>query len=143
MIVPDVNLLLYAYFTDFPMHEVARPWWEARLSEASGIGLCAPAVLGFVRIATNRRVFRNAMDLDGALGITESWLSRPAVRFLAPGPDHLASVSRLLRAAGTSKDLTTDAQIAALALQAGGTVASSDGDFARFPGVRWTNPLTS
>lgn len=141
MIVPDVNLLLYAYFTAFPLHGRARVWWEAVLGERREVGLPGPVVFGFLRIATNGRVFDPPMTVERALGHVDGWVARPHVRLLPPGPRHLEIAGRLLREAGTAADLTTDVQIAALALEHGAEVCSNDTDFARFAGLRWSNPL--
>lgn len=143
MIVPDVNLLLYAHITAFPQHADARRWWEACLSDVRGpaVGLPLPVVFAFVRIATNPRVIRPPMSLDAATATVDSWLARPHVRVLAPGPDHVSRVWGLLRAAGAAKDLTTDAQIAALAQEHQATVLTHDVDFLRFSGLRVSRPL--
>ncbi|HXA16351.1 MAG TPA: TA system VapC family ribonuclease toxin [Thermoanaerobaculia bacterium] len=141
MIIPDINLLLYAYFSVFPFHQEARRWWEAIGERGEPVGLAPPVLFGFVRIATNRRVFVQPMDLQQATGIVEGWLVLPSMQVLRPGPRHVEVAFDLLRAAGTRRDLTTDAQIAAYALETGGVVHTADGDFSRFAGVVKIDPL--
>ncbi len=141
MIIPDVNLLLYANIDAFPQHVAARAWWEELLNGQDAVGLTAPAVFGFLRIATNRRVFDPPLALSEASRRVEVWLSRPQVHFVVPGPRHLEIVLRLLAASGASGNLTTDAQLAAYAIEHQGAVHSNDTDFGRFAGLRWVNPL--
>ena len=141
MIVPDINLLLYAYFSVFPLHKAAKRWWEEVAKRGEPVGLTPPVVFGFVRIATHRRVFVQPMELSQATALVEDWLALPSVHLLRPGPRHVRMAFDLLKAAGTTRDLTTDAQIAAYALENRGVVHSVDGDFSRFPGVRYIDPL--
>jgi toxin-antitoxin system PIN domain toxin len=141
MIIPDINLLLYAYFSVFPLHEEARRWWEGVAERGDPVGIAPPVLFGFVRIATNRRVFVTPMELEHATRIVEDWLSLPSIHVLRPGPRHVTVAFELLRAAGTSRDLTTDAQIAAYALENRGVVHTIDADFSRFPTVRHIDPL--
>lgn len=143
MIVPDVNLLLYAHITTFPQHERARRWWEGALNGADRVGLCAPVAFGFVRIATNPRIFAPPMSVDAAVAAVEGWRARPRVHWLHPGPRHVDLAFGLLAEAGTAANLCTDAQIAAFAIEHGATVYSNDTDFARFSGLKWINPLAA
>lgn len=141
MIVPDINLLLYASITSFAEHPEARRWWEEALNGEQEVGLAAPALFGFIRIATNPRIFTTPMPVDKAMVYVQEWLDRPQVRFLLPGPRHLEVAFRLLRELGTAGNLTTDVQLAALAIEYQGTLHSNDTDFGRFTGLRWVNPL--
>jgi toxin-antitoxin system PIN domain toxin len=141
VVVPDVNLLLYAHLSGFRQHRAAKKWWETLLAGREEVGIASPALFGFVRLATNRRVFDPPMEVDGALERVETWFSRPQVRFLLPGPRHLEIASRLLRALGAAGNLTTDAQLAALAIENQADLHSNDSDFARFPDLRWVDPL--
>ena len=141
MIIPDVNLLLYAELSDFPEHAAARRWWEQALSGSTTVGLCPPSVMGFLRLATSRRIFATPLGLDEAAARIEGWLARPVVQALVPGPDHLRRVIGLLMSTGTGGGLCTDAEIAAYAQAAGGVVHTNDTDFARFPGVKAEYPL--
>ena len=141
MILPDVNLLLSANVTAFPHHAQARRWWEGLLNGPREVGLCAPTLFGFVRLATNPRVLDRPWPVDSVLARIEDWLSEPPVRFLPPGPRHLEIAFGLLRENGVAANLTTDAQIAALAIEHQAEVHSNDSDFGRFSGLRWVNPL--
>lgn len=142
MIIPDINLLLYAEIDAFPQHGAARRWWEEALSGDRVVALPSVSLFGFVRIGTNRRVFATPMSADDALGRVESWLALPTTTFLLPGPRHLEIAFALLRQIGTAANLTTDAQLAALAIEHNAELCSSDHDFGRFGGLRWSNPLT-
>ena len=124
MIVPDVNLLLYAHVTGFPEHARARRWWEGLMNGIREVGVAGPALFGFVRLASNPRV-----------------LERPHVHFVQPGPRHLKIAFDLLRHVGVAANLTTDAQLAALAIEHQGEVHSNDADFGRFPRLRGVNPI--
>lgn len=141
MIIPDINLLLYAHITSFPKHAAAKAWWEAAMNGERDIGLVAPVVFGFIRIGTNPRVFTPPMSVDVAVAHVESWLGRPRVRFLVPGSRHLDLAFGLVRTLGAAASLTTDAQIAAFAIESQAELHSNDTDFARFPGLRSVNPL--
>jgi toxin-antitoxin system PIN domain toxin len=141
VIVPDVNLLLYAQVPGFREHAAARRWWEDLLSGESDVGLGTIALFGFVRLATSRTLLARPMPVSEALTRLDDWLARPRVRFLLPGPRHLEIAFALLRELGTGGNLTTDVQLAALAIENQAELHSNDTDFARFPGLRWVNPL--
>ncbi len=141
MIVPDVNLLLYAYIEAYPEHLAAKTWWTDLVRSGTEVGLALPVLFAFIRIVTNRRVYVTPMPLEAALGHVESWLSEPGVQVVLPGPRHVEIAFGLLRNAGAATDLTTDVQIAALAIEYHGEVHSNDTDFARFEGLRCRNPL--
>jgi toxin-antitoxin system PIN domain toxin len=141
VIVPDVNLLLYAYIDAYPEHEAAAAWWTDLVRSGEEIGLALPVVFGFLRIITNRRVYAKPMTLEQAVTCIESWLAEPNVHVVVPGPRHLEIAFEVLRRAGIAGDLTTDAQIAALAIENQAEVHSNDVDFGRFSGLRWRNPL--
>lgn len=112
MIVPDVNLLLYAYFPVFSTHDSARVWWEDLAQRQEPVGITPPVAFGFVRISTQRRIFASPMGAQRAMALVEEWRALPHVHLLRPGPRHLELAFGLLRAAATTRDLTTDAQIA-------------------------------
>jgi toxin-antitoxin system PIN domain toxin len=133
VIVVDVNLLLYAVVTGFPQHAVARDWWEGAPDEPSEVGLAAPAIFGFLRIGTNPRVLNSLLPVAEAAAYVREWLNRPQVHFLRPGPRHLEIAFDLLRGLGTAANLTTDSQLAALAVENAAELASNDTDFGRFP----------
>lgn len=141
MIVPDVNLLVYAYAPASPAKVPAEQWWQGLLNGTDQVGLASITVFGFIRLATNGRILQPPLTPDTAIAVVESWLQRPQVELIHPGPRHLETTLRLLREAGTAGDLTTDAQLAALAIEHNAEVHSADTDFARFSGLRWVNPL--
>jgi toxin-antitoxin system PIN domain toxin len=141
VIVPDVNLLLYATITGFPQHEGARAWWEDALNGTTLVGLTSPAVFGFVRIATNGRVMVAAMSVPDAVRHVRQWLAQPGVRFLVPGPRYLDIAFGLLETTGAATNLTTDVQLAAYAMEQDAELCSNDADFGRFAALRWIDPL--
>lgn len=143
MIIPDANLLLYAYDSHSPFHRPAKRWLTDLLSGYEPVGLCAPVLFSFIRLATHPKVFAHPMSAAEATEVVQSWLSRPNTRMLYPGPSHFEIVCRLLGASGTAGNLVSDAQIAALAQEFNATVHSADTDFARFKGITWVNPLES
>jgi hypothetical protein len=143
VIVPDVNLLLYAEIDAFPQHVGARRWWEDVMNGDRQVGIAPPCLFGFLRIVTNRRVLADPLPIDDAIGRAQRWLERPHVVFLVPGSRHLETAFRLLKSLGTGGNLTTDVQIAAYAVDYNGEVFSNDGDFGRFGGVPWVNPLAA
>jgi toxin-antitoxin system PIN domain toxin len=141
VIVPDLNLLLYAEIDAHPLHASARRWWEETLNGERQVGLANVCLFGFLRLSTNRRVFMEPLAVSDAITRVEGWLDRPNVTALVPGRSHLETAFRLLRRLGTGANLTTDVQIAAHAIEMNGEVHSNDGDFSRFEGLHWVNPL--
>jgi toxin-antitoxin system PIN domain toxin len=141
MIVPDVNLLIHAHHADSPRYARAKAWWDSALNGNELVGLPWVALLGFIRITTNRRVFPNPLPVDEALSCVEAWLALPHIRVLHPTRAHATTLFQLLRREGTAGNLTTDAHLAAIALEHGAVIYTADTDFARFPGVSWRNPL--
>jgi uncharacterized protein len=141
VIVPDVNLLLYAVVSGFPQHKPAYAWWEETINSTTQVGLSSPAIFGFIRIATNPRVLSPPLTVEAAAGYISAWLGQPNVSHLVPGPRHIEIAFSLLRTVGTGGNLTTDVQLAALALEHDADMYSNDTDFARFSGLRWVNPL--
>ena len=141
MIVPDVNLLLYAVISGFPQHSRARAWWEQTINGDARIGLTHPALFGFLRIVTNARVLQSPLSVDDAVDYVHDWLAQPNIDVLLPGPDHLRIAFELLTDVGAAGNLTTDVQLAAYAIEQQGEMYSNDTDFARFPDLRWINPL--
>lgn len=143
MIVPDLNLLIYAVHRESPRHEAAREWLERLLGGDEPVGLPWAVMLGFIRLTTNSRVFSSPLSVDVALGLAESWQSRRVVRMIDPGDDHWRILRTLLADSGSAGNLTSDAHIAALCVERGATLHTADADFGRFAGLRWTNPLVS
>lgn len=141
MIVPDVNLLLYAEIDAFAEHAAARRWLEDALNGERPVGIAPVVLFGFLRIATNRRVFQEPLAVDDAISRARRWLDQPVAACLIAGHAHLDIALDLLARSGAAGNLTADTQIAAHAMEHGGEVHSNDTDFARFQGLRWFNPL--
>ncbi|HEY6175530.1 MAG TPA: type II toxin-antitoxin system VapC family toxin [Kofleriaceae bacterium] len=141
MILPDLNLVVYAHNRDAPHHAAARSWWEGLLNGTEPIAITWVVVLGFIRLMSHRAVLVHPMTSTAALTHVRAWFARPNVERLEPGPQHIDLLDRLLSAAGTGGNLTTDAHLAALAIEHQCELHSNDTDFARFPGLRWRNPL--
>lgn len=142
MIIPDVNLLLYAYDEASPSHGPAVTWLQQCMRGDDPVGLTKVVIFGFLRVGTSPRVFNHPMTVAEAAGHIRGWLEQPAVRMLESTPRHVDLVLGLLEQAGTAANLVTDAQIAAAAIEHNGIVHTTDADFVRFPDVRWFNPLT-
>lgn len=140
MILVDVNLLLYATMEGLPEHEPARSWLEEKLNGVAGVGLSWSSLTGFARIASNPRVFEHPMSLETAWGYVEEWLELPNVFAPEPAERHREILAALLPQAGKA-ELVPDAQLAALAIEYGLTLQTTDRDFARFSGLKWENPL--
>lgn len=141
MTLVDANLLVYAAVSSSDRHEEAREWLESLLGARERVGLPWASLLAFVRIVTSPRIFERPLGLAAASSVVEAWLARPNVWVPEPGERHWAIVRELLDDGGYRPDLVPDAHLAAIAVEHGLVVASTDGDFARFPGVRWENPL--
>lgn len=141
MILVDANLLLYAKGQDLPQHAAAAAWLDQELAGPSRVGLPWPSLMGFLRIGTNPRLFNRPLSMDQAWEQVAEWLDLPTVWVPQPTERHAAVVGELLKAANASGNLVSDAHLAAIALEHGLEVCSTDADFARFPGVRWRNPL--
>ena len=141
MIIPDINLLVYAYVSDAPHHADARVWWEGCLNRPGVVGLPWAVMLGFVRIMSSSAVFRDAMPPVEALGHVRLWLVRPQTQILIPGPRHLDILADIMGSSRAPGHMTTDAHLAALAIETQAELHSNNLDFGRFPGLRWRNPL--
>lgn len=141
MILPDINLLVYAYNSDAPLHGPAKRWWEQLLSNQTPVAIPWIVSRGFVRIMTHPRVLERPLEIGIALQRVRSWLEWPSVQIPQPGPRHLDIFEKLLNSVGTGGNLVTDAALAALAIEFQCELCSNDADFSRFPGLRWTNPL--
>ena len=142
MIIPDINLLLYAYDSASPFHTKAVAWWQACLSGADPVGLPPVVLFGFVRVGTNARAFQHPFAPAEAAGHVRNWLAQPIVRLLESDTDHVESVLGLLEALGTAGNLVTDAQIAATAIEYDAVLHTADADFVRFQNLCWLNPIT-
>ncbi len=141
MIVVDVNLLLYAIISGFPQHVQARTWWEETLNSTTRVALAAPALFGFLRLSTNPRIFTSPLSVEQAVAYVSEWLEQPNVSYLPGSPRQLDIAFELLQALGTAGNLTTDVQLAALAIEHGDELYSNDSDFGRFSELNWVNPL--
>ena len=141
MIIPDINLLVYSFNIDGPFHDEARDWWESFLSNPGAVGLPWAVTLGFVRIMSSNAVFSNPMEPLDAISHVQSWLDCSQTQIVTPGPRHLEILADIMGSARASGRLTTDAHLAALAIETQSELHSNDADFARFPGLRWRNPI--
>lgn len=142
MIIPDVNLLLYAYDDNSSHHPAALDWWEGLMDGDEDVGLPWIVINGFIRLMANPGVVSLAILPSAASDIVEDWLRHPHVAPINPGDNHLAYFRRYLAVPGAGPNLVTDAHIAALAAEHDAEVhTNNDSDFARFSGLRWRNPL--
>jgi uncharacterized protein len=142
MILVDANLLIYAYNKAAKEHKRARRWVEAAFSGPVPVRLSWVVVLAFLRITTNPNVFRHPLSVAEATKIVDDWLAQPAVALLEPTERHWALLREQISKGQAIGPLTTDAHLAALAIEHGATVYTSDSDFSRFPDVTTVNPLT-
>ena len=143
MILVDANLLIYAVDQDAPHHKAARKWVEGAFSGSITVGLSWSVILAFLRLTTRPGILRRPMSPESAVGFIDEWLSLKTVEIVVPGDRHWAIFRSLLKTAGTAGNLTSDAQLAALAIERGATVFSADADFGRFNGLLHLNPLKS
>jgi toxin-antitoxin system PIN domain toxin len=143
MIVPDVNVLIYAHRADATDHAAYARWLQELVSGDAPFGCSEQALFGFVRIVTNPRVFRDPTPLELALSFVDELLARPRYVRLRPGSRHWSIFARLCRESGATANLIADAYHAALVIEHGCELATTDSDFARFPGLRWAHPLAA
>jgi toxin-antitoxin system PIN domain toxin len=141
VIVPDINLLVYAYNDGAPHHGTASRWWEGLVNGAERVGVLWIVSTGFVRLMTHPRAVAAPISPVDAIAHVRDWFRYAHVSPINPGAEHLTHVQRNLEAAGVGGNLVTDAHIAALAMEYQAEVHSNDSDFTRFPGLRWRNPL--
>jgi toxin-antitoxin system PIN domain toxin len=140
LILIDANLLLYAYDTSSSYHDRARTWLERTITE-DDVGLAVTTLLAFVRIATAPTVFARPFAVGEAIGIVEEWLALPTVVLVEPTRRHWAMLSEIAVAGQARGPLVMDAHLAALAMEHGAVLCTTDRDFARFDGLRWRDPL--
>lgn len=142
MLLPDVNVMIYAHRRDStPDHALYAQWFSRLATSPEPFAISVLSVSGLVRIVTNGRVFARPSTADEVFAFIQELLQRPNARIVGPGPDHLAIFERLCRDAGATGKLVADAQHAAVAIEHGCTMVSTDSDFARFAGLRWQHPL--
>jgi toxin-antitoxin system PIN domain toxin len=141
VILIDANLLLYATNEAFPQHRRAKTWLDERLAGSARVGLPWPSLLAFLRLATNARMFARPMRTHEAWRQVKTWLECEHAWTPGPTERHAEVLGRLLAEPGVNGSLVHDAHLAALAIEHGLELCSNDGDFARFPDLRWSNPL--
>ena len=141
MILLDANLLIYAVNEDAPSHRKAKSWLESAISGTETVGLSWVVLLAFLRLTTRAGLFRKPLAVDTAFGLVDAWLQQPAVTVVEPTAQHLRTLRDLALPLGTGGNLTSDGHLAALAIEHGAELCSTDNDFARFAGLRWRNPL--
>lgn len=139
----DLNILLYAMDESSPRHQAARNWLDETLSGSSTVAFAWHVLVGFVRLSTRSAVFAEPLTVDEAVDVMDGWLQQPCVTLLHPTERHAQVLRTLLTPLGTAGNLTSDAHLAALAVEHGAQVCSTDTDFQRFPGVRSIDPLAS
>ena len=140
MILLDANILLYAYDLTSPRHEASRTWLERTLGEEADVRLGVSTALAFIRIVTDPRVFERPMDPGRAIGIVATILARPNVSLATPGDRHWALLADVAASGQARGPMLMDAHLAALALEHGASLATSDRDFRRFAGLRTIDP---
>jgi hypothetical protein len=141
VILLDVNIPIYAVNHDAPLHRKAKTWLEAALEGKETAGISWRVLPAFLRVTTRAGLFRNPPPVPVAFDLIDSWLVQPSMVLVQPGPRHARILRDLLTTAGTGGNLTSDAHFPALAMEHEAELCSSDGDFARFPRLRWRNPL--
>ena len=137
----DANLLIYAVDETSPRHEAVHAWVEGALGGEEPVALPWVVLLAFVRLTTRPQVMRHPYPADEALDVVDGWLAQPNVVVVHPTERHAGILRELLEPLGSGGNLTTDAHLAALAIEHGAQLCSCDSDFSRFPGLRWHNPL--
>jgi toxin-antitoxin system PIN domain toxin len=143
VILVDANLLVYAHDAAAPEHPLARAWFEQVINGSARVGLPWPSLLAFVRLVSNQAIVRHPVAPAVAWQRAGQWLARDNVWLPLPGPAHPEVLARLLGDGRVTSRMVPDAHLAALAIEHGLTLCSSDGDFARFAGLRWENPLAA
>jgi uncharacterized protein len=142
VVLPDINLLVFAYNQAAPRHDAARAWWEHLMTGREHVGVPWAVVIGFVLLVTHPAVLEQPLVPGAALARVRQWFAREHVQSLDPGPRHLVILETLFERTGVGGNLTTDTHLAALAIEHQCELHSNDTDFARFPGLRWHNPLS-
>jgi toxin-antitoxin system PIN domain toxin len=141
VIIPDINLIVFAYSPASAFHQKAKGWWDQLLSGEEEVGLPGIVLFGFIRHATNPAVLSPPMTFEGVKSVVSGWLKLPHVRLLGVTKEHVDLVLDLLEVSGLKSKLVPDAQLAAWAKSEGAVLHSSDEDFHKFSGIRWINPI--
>ncbi len=141
MILVDTNILIYAEDRLSPLHEEAREWWDTQLSGESPVCLCWSILSSFFRISTNRQIFIKPLTMKQAITRVQSWIDQPCVRLINPTESHWQIFKTMLLEGQANANLVVDAHLAALAIEHGCILHSTDSDFSRFPKLKWKNPL--
>lgn len=139
----DLNILVYAMDASTPRHQAARDWLDQTLSGSDAVGFAWHVLIGFVRLATRAAVFAAPLTVDEAFDVVDGWLQQPCVTVVHPTQRHAGVLRGLLAPLGTAGNLTSDAHLAALAIEHGAGLCSTDVDFSRFSGVQWEDPLSA
>lgn len=137
----DLNILIYAIDESSALHGRAKAWLDDTLSGSDTVGFAWAVLIGFVRLSTRAAVFERPLTVDESFEIVDGWLMQPCVTVVHPTDRHAQVLRGLLAPLGTAGNLTSDAHLAALSVEHGADLCSTDVDFSRFPGVRWTDPL--
>jgi uncharacterized protein len=143
VILVDANLLLYAQDSRGENYEAARAWWIQQLSGTETVGLAWSVIAAFVRVGTHPRVYQQPQSLKEAIAHVQSWLNQSCVRIVEPTDQHWVIFQKMLIEGNAVANLVTDAHLAALAVEHECELCSTDADFARFPGLKWRNPLAA
>jgi len=141
VILPDANLLLYAEDTESTSHEASRTWWDSCLSGEGVVNLCWPVLNAYLRISTNPRIQERPLTMQEAIQRVQSWFDQPCVRLVGPTGVHWEIYQTQIRESGAVGNLVSDAHLAALAIEHGSVLFSTDRDFSRFPSLKWKNPI--
>ena len=142
MILIDANLLIYAHVNNFPQHIAAKDWLNDCLNASAPVGLPWPSLLGFLRIVTNPRIFERPESIKDAWKQIKEWLECPSAWIPRPAERHVEILEGLLVDLNITANLVPDAHLAALAIEHGLILYSADGDFGRFPDLKWQNPIS-
>lgn len=143
MIVPDTNLLVFAYNMDAPQHTSAQQWWDGLINGTERVGVPWVVATGFIRVISNGRAVTPTLELTEAVDLVGDWFRNSHIAPIDPGPAHMDHFRRFLGVFGSGPNLVPDAHIAAIAMEYDAEVHSADRDFGRFAGVRWHNPLAA
>jgi uncharacterized protein len=139
----DLNILIYAVDESSPRHEPARNWLDETLSGSSTVAFAWQVLIGFLRLSTRSAVFARPLTVDESFDVVDGWLAQPCVTVVHPTDRHSTVLRGLLTSLGSAGNLTSDAHLAALAIEHGAELCSTDVDFSRFSGVRWIDPLAA